>query len=150
MHGRNRVIPLRSPHSAFPEAASSRYLQFYCRSLSGILASCCTWLMLPPSDDLRHPGWVSSGCMLNRLLSIHTVKGWYCRYLQNCSVTTHLRARNSSLEEWYLGSPPFNSRLAKATGWYCPSSDSWRSMVPSPLSGGISLQPEGFLEIGKH
>ena len=46
------------------------------------------------------------------LLSVFTRNSWYCRYSRNCSVITHLRARNSNLDEWYLSSPPFKPRLA--------------------------------------
>ena len=53
------------------------------------------------------------------------------------------------LGEWYLGSPPFNSRLAKATGWYCPSSDSWRSMAPNPSFEASVSSRNGFLKSAK-
>ena len=46
------------------------------------------------------------------LLSVLMRNGWYCRYLRNCLVIAHLRARNSNLDEWYLSFPPFKPWLA--------------------------------------
>ena len=66
------------------------------------------------------------------LLSVCTVKGLYRRYFLNWLVMAHLRARNSNFDEWYFFSPPFNSWLAYATGWYLPLSCCWESMAPRP------------------
>ena len=77
------------------------------------------------------------------------VNGWYWRYSWNCSVMAHLRAKILSFEEWYFGSSPFNSRLANATGWYYPSSHSFRSTAPSPSFKASVSNRKGFLKSAK-
>ena len=83
---------------------------------------------------------------INGLLSVHTVNGWYWKYSQDCSVKAHLRAKNSSFEEWYFGSPPFSSQLANATGWNWLSSDSCKSMAPSPSFEASVSNRNSFLK----
>ena len=58
----------------------------------------------------------------------------------------HLRAKNSSLDEWYLGSPP------SILGWRRPPGGTAHHLTPEgvrPQSffGGVSFQLEWFLEI---
>ena len=66
------------------------------------------------------------------------VKGWYCRYSRNCSVTAHLRAKNSSLDEWYLGSPP------SILSWRRPPGGTARHLTPEGVWHPVLLWRHQF------
>ena len=69
---------------------------------------------------------------------MHTVKGWYCRYSRNCSVMAHLRAKNSSLDEWYLGSPP------SILGWRRPPGGTAHHPTPEGVRHPVLLWKRQF------